>query len=66
MDSDVAKKFQLGPSKVEYLANFDIKPYLKNLLVESIKKLDCYCFLWWKFKKVTQSCEMDLLLRYFD
>ena len=51
VDSDIAKKFQLGPSKVEYLANFDIKPYLKNLLAESIKKLDCYCFLWWKFKE---------------
>ena len=31
---DIAKKFQRGPNKVEYLANFGIKPYLKDLLIE--------------------------------
>ena len=35
-DSNVAKKFQLGPSKVKYFANFGIKPYLKDM--ETISK----------------------------
>ena len=41
-DSDIAKKFQLDPKKVKYLANIGIKPYLKGLLVESIKKSGCF------------------------
>lgn len=36
-DSNVAKKFQLGPSKVKYFANFGIKPYLKDM--ETISKI---------------------------
>lgn len=36
-DSNVAKKFQLGPSKAKYFANFGIKPYLKDM--ETISKI---------------------------
>lgn len=36
-DSNVAKKFQLGPSKVKYFASFGIKPYLKDM--ETISKI---------------------------
>ena len=66
-DSDIAKTFQLGPNKVKYLANFDRKSYLKDLLAESIKKFDCYIVSFDEsLNKLTQNCEMDLLLRYFD
>ena len=66
-DSDLAKQFKLGPNKVKYIANFGIKPYIRNLLVESIKKSDCYVISFDEsLNKVTQNCEMDLLVRYFD
>ena len=66
-DSEIAKKFQLGPNKVKYLTNFGIKPYIKDLLVESIKKSNCYIVSFDEsLNKVTQNCEMDLLLRFFD
>ena len=66
-DSEIAKKFQLGPNKVKYVTNYGIKPYIKDLLVESIKKSDCYIVSFDEsLNKVTQNCEMDLLLRYFD
>ena len=79
-DSNVARKFQLGPSKVKYFANFGIKPYLKDMetiskryslnqskrQVESIKKRDCYIVSFDEsLNKVIQICEVDLLLRYF-
>ena len=52
---------------MKYLANFDIKSYLKDLLAESIKKFDCYIVSFDEsLNKLTQNCEMDLLLRYFD
>ena len=66
-DSDIAEKFKLGPNKVKYLANFDTKD-VKDLLFESIKKKsDCYiAFFDEDLNKVTQNCEMYLLLHYFD
>ena len=65
-DSDIAEKFKLGPNKVKYLANFDTKD-VKDLLFESIKKKsDCYiAFFDEDLNKVTQNCEMYLLLNYF-
>ena len=64
-DSDVAKRFQLGSNKGKYFASFDIKPYLKDLLVESIKQSDS-CKSDESLNKETQNCEMELLLRYID
>ena len=52
---------------VQINLNFGIKLYLKDLLVESIKKSDCYIVSSDEsLNKETQNCEMDLLFQYFN
>ena len=41
-DSQIAKSFKLAADKIRYTANFGIAPYFKNLLVDDVKKSDCY------------------------
>ena len=53
--------FPLDPNKLKHRANFGIKPYLRDLMVESIKKSNCYIVSFDEcLNKVIQSCEMDL------
>ena len=60
-DFDIAKMFPLDPNKLKHRANFGIKPYLRDLMVESIKKSNCYIVSFDEcLNKVIQSCEMDL------
>ena len=66
-DSEVAKKFQVGPNKVKYLTNYGIKLYVKSLLDESIKNSEFFIISFDEsLNKVTQDCDMDILIRYFD
>ena len=41
-DSEIAKSFQVGPSKIKYLTNFDVAPYYKSALLERIKESPCF------------------------
>jgi len=66
-DSKIASSFQVGADKVRYMTNYGIAPYFKSLLVDSLKMSDCYVVSFDEsLNDMTQSCEMDLLLRYFD
>ena len=65
-NSEIAKSFQLGPTKIKYL-NFGIAPYYKSVLLERIKESPCFVISYDEsLNPVTQTCEMDLLARYFD
>ena len=66
-DSEIAKSFQLGPTKSKYLTNFGIAPYYKSVLLDRIKESPCFVILYDEsLNPVTQTCEMDLLACYFD
>ena len=37
-DSNIAKKYDLGPNKLCYSVNFGLAPYFKSILMEGIRK----------------------------
>ena len=63
----VAKEFKMGPTKMKYITtNFGLAPYFKNCLFESVKESPCYVLSYDEsLNPLTQSCEMDPLIRYF-
>ena len=65
LDSTIARSFELGADKIRYASNFRIAPYLRSLLVDEIKKSFRFfpCFKK-SLNSQTQTCEMDLLIRY--
>ena len=66
-DSKIAQKFQLGPDKLKYICNFGIALYFKDVLKEMLKKSDLYVICFDEsLNDITQSCQIDVLIRYFD
>ena len=66
-DSKIVQNFQLGPDKLKYICNFGIAPYFKDVLKEMLEKSDLYIIcLDESLNDVTQSCQMDVSIRYFD
>ncbi|XP_057299676.1 uncharacterized protein LOC130630266 [Hydractinia symbiolongicarpus] len=66
-DSKIAQSFELGPTKVHYIINFGIAPYFRDILYDSLKKVECYVVSFDEsLNTVTQNCEMDVLVRFFD
>ena len=53
----VAEYFALEPDKVRYMANLEIAPHFKELLIEKVKETN-WC------SHVTQSCQMDVLKQF--
>ena len=65
-DSEIPKSCQLGPSKIKYLTNFRIAPSYKSVLLERIKESPCFVISYDEsLNPVTETCEIDLLVRYF-
>ena len=65
--STITKSFELCGDKIRYMTNYGLAPYLKGLLIDSLKKSDCFVVSFDEsLNDALQSCEMDLLLRYFD
>ena len=65
-DSKTAQNFHLGLDKLKYICNFGIAPYFKDVLKEMLKKSDLFVICFDEsLDDVTQSCQMDVLIRYF-
>ena len=66
-DSQLAKSFKLGADKMRYSINFRLAPFFKSLLYEDIKTSCCFvaCFDE-SLNPVTQTCEMDIVIRFFN
>ena len=66
-DSNIAKQYQMGPDKLKYIVNWGLAPYFKDLLIEDISKAK-YLSVGFdeSLNKITQSCQMDLMVRYWD
>ena len=66
-DSKIAQNFQLGPDKLKYICNFGVAPYFKDVPKEMLKKPDLYIICFDEsLNNVTESCQMDISIRYFD
>ena len=67
LDSNIAKQYQMGPDKLKYVVNWGLAPYFKDLLIEDISKAK-YLSVGFdeSLNKITQSCQMDLMVRYWD
>ena len=59
-------KLKLDSTKLKYLRQFGLAPYFKSLLVERLKKSAYYIVSFDESFNMIQSCEIDLLVRYFD
>ena len=65
-DSKVAD-FTMSTSKVSYIGNHGLATYFKTLLKEEIIKFDCYIVSFDEsLNDITQTCQMDLLVWYWD
>ena len=66
-DSRIAQSFELGVEKIRYALNFGIAPYLRLLLVDEVKRFSCFILCFDEsLKSQTQTCEMDLVIRYLN
>ena len=66
-DSKIAKSFQVGPDKLKYMCNFGLALFFKTILAEKLKKSEHYVISYDEsMNEVTQNCQMDVLIRYFD
>ena len=66
-DSETAKSYEMGRTKLGYFVNFDLQPYLHGLLTESIKKSLYYSISFDKsLNNSFQNCQMDLNIRFWN
>lgn len=66
-DSEIAKKFQLGSTKMAYLTRFGLAPYFKSRLMEQVSNCDHFVLAFDEsLNKVTQHGQMDLHIRFMD
>ena len=66
-DSEIAKSFQLGADKLKYVINFGIAPYFQDILYKLLNNSDHYVISFDEsLNNITQNCQMDILVRYFD
>ena len=66
-DNDIATRMKLGRTKATHIANFGILPLVLMLLHDSINKSLVYTLSFdGSPSKVTQECEMDLIIRFWD
>ena len=64
---DIATTMKLGRTKATYIANFGILPYVLMLFHDSINKLPVYTLSFDEsLNKVTQKCDMDLKIGFWD
>ena len=62
-----AEEFSLGRTKSTYVVNHGLSPYFKELLTQNVNLSDFFVMSFDEtFNSVTQSCEMYIIIRYWD
>ena len=66
-DDKIAENFNCGKDKTKYLVNFGITPWIKELLHSEVEKA-VYIVAGFdeSLNKSTQTCQMDVNVRYWD
>ena len=66
-DSDITKGFKMGKIKAMYTATHGIAPYFKHLLKDNLNKSEVMVYsLDESLNEITQTCEMDLIISYWN
>ena len=66
-DSKIARNFSMATTKAMYAINHGIAAYFKSLLLSSINTSDIHVYSFDEsLNEVTQTCGMDLYVRYWD
>ena len=66
-DNKIAEKFSMAKVKAMYPINHGTAPYFKSLLLLSINSSDIHAYSFDEsLNVVTQTCEMDNYVRYWD
>ena len=66
-DSKIASQTRLKHTKACYIANFGIAPHFISVLNHEISKSAIYSWSFDEgFNKITQNCEMNLLICFWD
>ena len=66
-DSDIAKEFSMGADKLRYVVNQRIAPYFHKILKEEVSACSCCVIIFDEsLNDVTQSSQMDVLVRFWD
>lgn len=66
-DSEIARRFTCGSTKVAYLSTFGIAPFFKSHLIREISKQSGYCVLFDEsLNRELQKKQLDLHVRIWD
>ena len=66
-DSRIAKSFSLARTKSMYTVTHGLAPYFKSVLVSTLDKSDVHVYSFDEsLNDVTQTCEMDLYVRFWE
>ena len=66
-DSPTAAKYQLGPEKLHYSINFGLSPFFQGKVMHDVQNSYYYSLSFDEsLNRVTQSSEMDLMVRYLE
>ena len=66
-DSDIDEGFKLGKTKALYIATHDNAPHFKHLLKDNLNKSEVMVYSFDKsLNEITQTCEMNLIMRYWN
>lgn len=66
-DSQIASKFQLGPTKLAYVVRFGLAPHFQSELVSTLHECQHLVLAFDEsYNKVTQSGQMDLHIRFWN
>ena len=66
-DSSIASSFQLSKDKAKYLTNYGLAPYIKDILKDEVSKAPFSVIGFDEsLNEVTQTSQMDLVVRYWD
>ena len=66
-DSDIAKLFEMGPNKLGYVVSYGLGPFFKEVLKSQLIQCPWLVVSFDEsFNKKTQTCQMDLLIRYWN
>ena len=66
-NSKIVESFALGADKLHYLITYGIAPYFYDLLKDNANNSECYTDLFDEsLNRISQTGQMDILLRYWD
>ena len=66
-DSNIAKNYSLGRTKLGYLVTFGLALYLRVMLVKSVRQSNCYMVIFDEsFNEIPPLDQMYVLIRFWN